>query len=205
MKGFACLWVVGGIVVGFLLPLSASGIDDGHPIATVSLAAKQQEVTPVLPWVSSLRITDNDHSVIRLADGERLMQRPIRAASYNDGNYDVAEFYEADSARISMVWHYAGRKAGEIISVGIDSGYRADKITIRPALFIGYAQSMELEHGKYLTFAIGGWLGGKSTHKPCSDAFDREYYCGNLTAWADFRSQRDELQHYYRLVYKHEF
>ena len=201
MKCFTCLWVV----VGVLLPLSASGIDDGHTIATVAQVAKQQDVTPALPWISTLRITEKDHSVIRLADGERLMQRPIRASSYNDGNYDVAQFYKADSGRLSMVWHYAGRKAGEIFSVGIDSGYRAEKLTIRPALFIGYARSMEIEQGKYLTLAMGGWLGGKTTHKPCSDSFDREYYCGNLTAWTDFRPRRDELQHYSRLVYKHEF
>ena len=204
MKLFTCI-TVGILLLPFYIAKSVAAMEGGHAIAAIALAAKQQNVTPVQPWVSTLRITDNDHTLIRLADGAGLMRRPERASSYNDDNYDVSRFYKPDSVRVNTVWHYAGRKAGEIFSVGVDSGYHAKKITIRPALFIGYARSVEVGQGKYLTFAAGGWFGGRVTHKACRDEYDRKYYCGTLRAWSDFRPQRDELQHYYRFVYRHEF
>ncbi len=198
------------IAVGVLLLLSniarsVAAMDDGNAMATIALAAKQQNVTPAQPWVSTLRITDDDHAVISLADGERLMQRPKRASSYNDGDYDVSEFYTPDAVRLNMVLHYAGRKAGEIISIGIDSGYRAKKMTIRPALFIGYARSMQVGQAKYFTLVAGGWLGGRITHKACRDDYDRQYYCRSLTAWSDFRPRRHALEYYYQVVYTHKF
>ena len=29
------------------------------------------------------------------------------------------------------------------------------------------------------------WFGSFVSHKPCLDSFDRQYFCGNLTAWSD--------------------
>lgn len=205
MRFFTCLRV--GLVVGLaLLPLSLSAMENGRAIAAISLAAKQQNALPLIPWISTLRITGNDSTAIHLADDRQLMQRPDRVASYNSEQlYDVSRFYKPDSIRINLVMHYAGRKAGEIISVGVDSGYRAKKITIKPALFIGYARSIQVGRGKHFTFSAGGWLGGKVTHKACRDSFERAYYCRNLTAWSDFHPQRHQLQYYYQLVYAHAF
>ena len=192
-------------VVVALLSLSASAMDDGRVIADIALAAKQQNVAPPQPWLSALRITDNDNTAIDLADGAQLMQRPKLAASYNNEAHNVSRFYQTNSPRVNMIWHYAGRKAGEIFSLGMDSGYRAEKITIRPALFVGYARSLSIGSGKYFTFAAGGWFGGRVTHKACRDERDRKYYCGSLIAWSDFHPQQKNLQTYYQLVYRHEF
>ncbi len=193
-----------GVVVA-LLSLSASAMNDGRVIADIALAAKQQNVAPPQPWLSALRITDNDNTAIDLADGAQLMQRPKLAVSYNNEAHNVSRFYKPDSVRVNMVWHYAGRKAGEIFSVGVDSGYHAKKITIRPALFVGYARSLSIGLGKYVTFAAGGWFGGRVAHKACRDEMNRKYYCGTVTAWSDFDPPSHKLQRYHQLVYVHEF
>ena len=205
MKFFTCPVI--GLAVGIaLFPLSLSAMENGRVIAAISLAAKQQNAMPLMPWISNLRITGNASTAIHLADNRQLMQRPNRVTSYNTKKlHDVSRFYKPDTMRVNLVMHYAGRRAGEIISVGVDSGYRAIKITLEPALFIGYARSIQIGRGKHFSFATGGWLGGKVSHKACRDSFGREYYCRNLTAWSDFHPQRHQLQRYYQLVYTHVF
>lgn len=189
-----------------LLPLPLAAMENGRGLADIALAAKQQNKKPAIPWVSTLQIRSNDSMAINLADSKQLMRRPNLVASYNlEQIYDVSRFYKADFVRVNMVLNYAGRRAGEIISVGVDSGYRAQKLTVQPALFLGYARSMQVGKGNHFTFATGGWLGGKVTHTACRDSFARKYYCGNLTAWSDFHPQQYQLQRYYQIVYTHEF
>lgn len=202
MKFTTCLAV--GIA---LLPLPVSAMESGRAIAGIALAAKQQNALPSLPWISAMQIStaSNDSTAIDLADGRQLMRRPSRVSSYNQEKFDVSQFYKPEAMRVNMVMHYAGRKAGEIISVGVDSGYRAKKITVAPALFLGYARSLQVGYGKYFTFAAGGWVGGKVTHRACVDEEDKDYYCQNLTAWSDFQAPAYRLQRYYQLVYTHEF
>ena len=28
-------------------------------------------------------------------------------------------------------------------------------------------------------------------HKPCTDSYNRQYFCGNLTAWSDYKDKSD--------------
>ena len=185
------------------LPLPAAAMEGGRAIAGVSLAAKQQNALPPAPWLGAMRVTDNDDAIY-LADGEQLMRYGI-ARAYNNVPRDVSPFYKTDSPQVNFTMHFAGRKAGEIISLGVDSGYRAKKITMQPALFLGYARSIKFARASYVTVAAGGWFGGNVSHKPCRDELGRNYYCKNLTAWSDFRPQKNSLNHYYHFVFTHEF
>lgn len=203
MRSCASL-ALAGVLVVLAGPLAA--MENVRNIAAVSLAAKQQNTAPMMPWFSALQVIGTEVRSVYLADGRKVMQRPDRVTSYSaDRSWDVAHFYKPDSMRISAIMHWAGRTAGEVFSFGMDSGYRAEKMTIAPALFVGYARSLNVGKASYFTFAAGGWLGGKVSHKACYDSFDREYYCADLTAWSDFRAPEDQLRHYYQLVFTHEF
>lgn len=203
-----------GLVVGIaLMPMPLFAMENGRAIAGIAIAAKQQNMLPTAPWISTMRII-NDSGTIALADGRELMRRPQETLSYttqDDTNRlfdpDVSRFYKPKMPRFNAVWNYAGRTVGEVISVGIDSGYQAEKITVKPALFLGYARSMQVGRGKYFAFATGGWLSGRVTHRPCRevDGGRRYYYCANLSSWDHFRPPKHQLQHYYQFLYKHEF
>lgn len=200
-----------GLVVGIaLMPMPLFAMENGRTIAGIAIAAKQQHMLPTAPWISTMRII-NDSGTIALADGRELMRRP-QWGTYVDQKgiqtHDLSQFYKPKMPRFNAVWNYAGRTVGEVISVGIDSGYQAEKITVKPALFMGYARSMQVGRGKYFAFATGGWLGGKVTYKAChsKDIPEHNFYCGaNIIHWSEFRPPKHQLQHYYQFLYKHEF
>ena len=180
--------------------------EDGRALLHIALASKQQNARPPMPWVSQVRLTDNAADKIMLADGRAVMTRPSVVHSYSGAvRYDVSRFYKPDAPQINIIMHYADRTPGEIISLGLDSGYRAEKIRVNPALFLAYTRAVKITRQSYLTAAIGGWLGGTVTEKPCMDSFDREYYCPTLTAWRDYRPAKRQLQRYYWLMWTREF
>lgn len=189
---------------GLCLPLTAAA--NGGDLSGIALAAKQQNATPAMPWLGDMRINDKHAHHITLADGNNLMQRPRVVRSYSDAaQYDVSHFYKPDKLQVNIVMHYAGRRAGEIISLGFDSGFSARKIKIAPALFAGYTRAYRVARSTHITASAGGWFGGEVTHEACRDAFDREYFCPTLTAWSDYRPSRQKLQRYLHLTWTHDF
>lgn len=153
-----------------------------------------------------MRIVEKSTSNIILADGKSLMKRPSAVRSYSKTvEYDVSHFYQPDKLQLNMIVHYAGRLAGEIISFGFDTGFSAEKITLKPALFAGYTRAFQVAKSTHISVSMGGWFGGKVSHKPCRDDFEREYYCPTLTAWSDYHQPGERLQRYYNVTWTHDF
>jgi len=75
-----------------------------------------------------------------------------------------------------------------VLGIGINTGYNSEKLEISPSLMVGAAKRFytSADHSSHLIVEGNYWLGGTVKHSPCLDAFNRQYFCGNLTAWKDF-------------------
>lgn len=76
----------------------------------------------------------------------------------------------------------------EIVQLGFNSGFNSAKLTVTPSIMLGAGQRFYVNKSRTSQIVLHGyrWFGGRVTHRPCLDSFDREYFCGNLTAWSDF-------------------
>jgi len=182
----------------------ATAAADWRHAAGYALTAKHMNIKVAWPWLAEMSVDAAPHT-IRAADGRALLRRPTVVASAYDASarYDLSRFYRAKSPRLRLKLRYAGRMRGEVITVGLDSGYAADKITVKPALLLGYARAFEVRKNFYLTAGVSGVIGGRVTEKACFDSYDRAYYCPTLTAWRDHRPRqhRNELRGGLMLTY----
>ncbi len=195
---FSSSILAGGIVAGGMQVALAV---DGMHLAHIALNAKQQQVAPSIPWISTMRLVTNaDTGGFRLANGQEIMERPTLAFSYDNEARDVSRFYRQENPQMNMVLHYGGRHAGEVFSVGLDNGMKADKLTIKPAVFVGYARAFESKRQAFTSLSVGSWFGGKAKHRACVDAVGRQYYCPTLTAWSDFNQPNTKLQGYAHII-----
>lgn len=167
------------------LPAAA---DDWRQVANYALTARHLNMKVAWPWLAEMEVAADPHT-IRAADGRALLRRPTVVASGYDASarYDLSRFYRPDNPRLRFKMRYAGRRSGEVISFGLDTGYAAEKITVRPALLLGYARAFQVRKNFYLTAGLSGALGGRVSEKACYDSYDRAYYCPTLTAWSDRR------------------
>ena len=199
----------------FYLPCtSVVAADDGRNLARIALAAKQQNAAPPMPWIGDMRISDKTTSNIRLADGANLMKRPdvVRVTTQTTTvDHDVSHFYKPEKLQLNLVMHYAGRQAGEIISFGFDSGFSAEKLKVKPALFVGYTRAFQVAKSTHISVGMGGWFGGKVSHKPChSEGLpEHKFYCQTVIPWSDYqrysRQHSERLQRYYNITWTHVF
>jgi len=193
------------LCLGLLLPGPAVAVDDG--LAQYALFAKVQNIAPATPWITRLSIARETNGEISRADGTIFMERPRVACSSYDRSVcrEISRFYRANKMRVNAVVHYASRRVGEIFSFGFDTGYSAEKISLKPSVFIGYARAYRAGKRTYFAFALGGWFGGKIAEQSCLDTYGREYYCPSLTAWQDYRPPEHRLHRYLNLVFRRDF
>jgi hypothetical protein len=114
---------------------------------------------------------------------------PQTATSYDGEIRSISEFYEPERPTIKVGGDiYLG--AATRISLDLDGGYQSRKLDIDPTLAIGVDHTIGLSSSRDhdLSLQVHGSvsIGGKQNHTSCVDSYDREYYCGNLTAWTDF-------------------
>jgi hypothetical protein len=101
--------------------------------------------------------------------------------------YAMTHFYTAAKQRQHLISNFVIPNTKALISIGYDSGSRAEKILISKTFFIGLSAYKRLDPKSAIFFMAGGWQKEKITEKPCVDEYDREYWCPNLTAWSDYK------------------
>jgi hypothetical protein len=137
-------------------------------------------------FVSSFDIR-SEKGIFLKNTGEFAFSAPAYVKSAYDGaiGYDISKFYTAKNRRISLIANkYIGNDRW-LVSFGLDNGSRSEKLDISNSIFSGISKSFTLDKNTYLYFSSGKWWGGKVTERPCIDAYDRAYWCPNLTAWSD--------------------
>lgn len=205
-----CVWAVGCIFAA-----AAHAVDDWQSLSSVAIEARRQGVTIESPWLQHMRV-DVEPNEIRYADGGSMMRTPDIAYSYDNKPRDVSRFFKPKYPRINAIMRYAGRAPGEIISIGVDSGYSAEKIRVEPALFLGYTRAFEFAPNTHLAVGASRWFGGEVREfaVDCEiDIFCRKYHAATLLSWRDYQPNpsRDymdrEVQYdmHYHLMLIHEF
>ncbi|MEI8210276.1 MAG: hypothetical protein WCG16_13785 [Methylococcales bacterium] len=90
------------------------------------------------------------------------------------------------------------------VRLSLTTGAEATKLVVDPQLIIGVIATKPLTKGRSLSGEVFGSIGGDIRHKPCLDEYDREYFCGNLTAWTDFQSKTIANEEYgLKIVFKY--
>ena len=89
------------------------------------------------------------------------------------------------------------------LRASLTTGAQAAKLSLDPRLLIGLIGMKPLSGGRTLSAEVFGSIGGDLRHKPCLDEYDREYFCGSLTAWSDYPTKRISFQEYgIKVLYK---
>ena len=113
---------------------------------------------------------------------------PKNAYSYSGEEYSVSEFYEQEVPNIYANGYYVN--GNNTVSFGIDTGTHTKKLDTY-GLNIGLYRTIPLTDNSALT--VGGEITANFTeHRPCTDSYSREYYCGNLTSWKSFEGKTNE-------------
>ena len=119
----------------------------------------------------------------------------IRPTSYDGIERSVSHFYHSDhnvqiGARII-------KDRDTVYSIHLNNGYSTLKYDERPSGRIG-AIKRHWFGQNYLQWNASGTIGGEIKHTPCVDDYNRQYYCGDLTAWSEFKdkifSKSDDYQ-----------
>ncbi len=87
--------------------------------------------------------------------------------------------------RLNLTGLYKTNRKGELILFGLDSGVSSNKLSISPAIKLGYVNTVMMKSQFYLSFGLSKWYGGVIKEVPCLDSYDRLYSCRNLISWLD--------------------
>lgn len=183
MAGLAC-----GLALASVLGTSCLA-NDLQQRRVVLGELKRSEVTgyaPQFPFVSHFSVRDEDGLFLR-STGEPAFFAPSQARSAYDALvvHDLRDFYTARHTRAAFIINQHLGRSGFLLSMGYDSGSKSDKFEVARSRYLGLAKSVRLAQGSFLYLSAGRWLGGSVKESPCLDAYDRAYWCPNLTAWQD--------------------
>ena len=142
------------------------------------------------------------------AGGQSLMSRPDRVCSIYDTAicFDINRFYSSSMPQI-LVSGFLMLDGSDAITFGIDTGYASPKLKISPSILLGLSKRWFTSEKRDAHFIVeaSGWLGQSVSHEPCYDAYNRGYYCGNLSAWSDFTYDAHPTNLYIKLWYEKAF
>lgn len=128
-------------------------------------------------------------SWVAAVNDRTLMRRLSETCSGYDATVcrELGDFYKPSASQLIMTGFYRV-DSNNILSFGVNSGFASQKLSVSPSFLIGGATRFYTSKDKDSHFIFEGnyWLGSKVKHKPCFDSYDREYFCGNLTAWSAF-------------------
>ena len=143
-----------------------------------------------------------------IANDKPIMARQMSACSAYDGSVcqSVNEFYKPKAPEFIFTGLYK-INGDNILTFGTNTGYDSSKLSVSPSFMIGGATRYYLNEKKdsHLIFEGSYWFGSSVSHKPCLDSYDRQYFCGNLTAWSDFKYDQHPDSYNVKLWYEKVF
>ena len=128
------------------------------------------------------------------------------AYSYDGVARDVSKFYKPTNKQFNVGGYYAFNKYNTLITFDYDNGYNSKKYTIDRSARIGVAHNEQITKDFSIQFTGNYKFGGNDKHIPCLDSHDRQYYCGDLTAWTDAeRNSENEKDYNVGLTFRLDF
>jgi len=175
-------------------------------VQRILFAARDAQFKMDYPFVTEMYV-QREQGSFTLSSGRGLLSVNETATSAYDDTitYNISDFYKTANTRHRWVLNYLEPDTRWLLSFGYDSGAKADKLSIEQSVFLGLAKNFELSRDHHLMFSWGQWFGGKVTERPCLDAYDREYWCPNLSAWSERPRLDTSPGKYYELKYQWQF
>ena len=205
MKRMCKLGFMGGV---FLLCTHVFASEDEHrqTVQRLLMMARAEPALVRYPVLSDLYLMKENGNFTQ-STGRSFLSVPRTAYSAYDDSiaYPLTPFYTPKNTRYRWIANYMEPFTQWLISFGYDSGMQADKLSVAPSTFIGLAKTIEIDKANSLSVSWGQWFGGKVTERPCLDAYDRQYWCPNLTAWIDRPHLDTQPGKYYELKYQWQF
>ena len=197
-------------LISFLFFLNfAYAADDLHreQVLKISSALPDIRVMRKLIWLSAFDINADNPNYFKDSSGHYLLGRPSVITSAYDSyvSYDATNFYNPKSQRVKMIANMALFDYGTILSIGYDNGVQSEKFVLNNSFFLGATKMYEVGKKSYFTVSLGKWFGGKVKETPCYDAYDRAYWCQNLTAWSDYQPNYPKGYSYLDISYVFKF
>ena len=121
------------------------------------------------------------------------------AYSYDGEARDISRFYN-DKQTNFEIGGYVNIDSDKEVEVYYNNGIQTQKYTKKPTISIAYSQSYDK-----ITLTGSVTKHGESIHTPCYDNFDRQYYCGNLTAWSNNGDINEESNYNFTLNINYRF
>lgn len=138
---------------------------------------------PILP--TKLVMAPN----MAIANDDYLMAVPTTVCSGYDASvcHPVGQFYQSNRVPI-LASALVFLDRDEILQLAFNSGFNSAKLKVTPSIMLGAGRRFYLNESHTSQIVLHGyrWFGSRVTHRPCLDSFNREYFCGSLTAWSDF-------------------
>ncbi len=174
-----------------ILPVTVFSGDVQHRSSIVNLAfasAIDRRLSNNF-WISGLEVTEKSNDLFLNSSGSTIIvaNKIVTSGYDSDVSYDVTKFYSKNNNRIKLISNFVLNQPNTIYSIGFDSGVSADKIKIEKNLFFGFAHVIQFKKRSHMLISFGSWFGGSIKESPCYDLYDREYWCQNLTSWADYK------------------
>ena len=111
------------------------------------------------------------------------------AKSYDGIERDVSRFYKPEEKIVSIGGNIYTRDTK--FSIGYNNGIDTMKYDKEDSLSIQVTKVIPISERLRMNISGGTIIGGNESHKSCKDSYNREYYCGNLTAWKDFKYEEN--------------
>ena len=125
---------------------------------------------------------------------------PSVAYSYDGVARDISRFYQDEQTNFYIKGHVTF-DTGTRVFLGYNSGIDTAKFDVSKSYNIGIAQIIQ---SNWIVSA-NATIGGKQRHTICIDKYNRNYYCGDLTAWSDFKEPKHEIPYSASIKYVHRF
>ena len=167
----------------------ANAIELTHKNYTFNALRKQAWAPQSMPlmFISEIDIR-REVNTFSSNSGSMVLNAMAKVTSEYDATataYEMTPFYTAANSRKHLISNFAIPNSPFLLSLGLDSGSRSEKIAISKSYFAGFSAYQKLDANSILLFTAGGWQRERIVEQPCFDSYDREYWCPNLTAWSD--------------------
>ena len=115
---------------------------------------------------------------------------PKTAYSYDGEARDISHFYEPSFPTTTVGYAYDTSKDSWIDGYN-SSGYYTDKLDKNPTINAVYNHVWSIAENTNLIGSVGTTMDLGMNHRPCTDSYNRQYYCANLTAFSDLERKND--------------
>jgi len=197
------------LIVLIMAPAIASAGDLLHrySINNISLASAIDRPLRNMFWISRVDVEPTSNEFFSNSSGAVIANVRKTVTSYYDPDitYDLSNFYKKTNNRVRFISNFVLDSPNTFYSIGIDTGVSSEKLKVNKSLFIGVSHVFHLNMNSYFSINGGSWLGGSIKETPCYDSYNREYWCQNLTSWADYKPSYPKNLSYIDFRFIHRF